>query len=97
MGGRVEWAPEALGDLIEIEEYIARESRLAAERWTARLVTRAAEAAQAPKAARMVPELGDPAVREVFLRDYRIVFRIRPDGILVLRVIHGARRLRGAR
>jgi plasmid stabilization system protein ParE len=91
----VEWAPEALDDLVDIEEFIARDNRLAAERWVARLVTRAAEAAFAPKAARVVPEIGDENVREVFLRDYRIVFRVLDDGILVLRVILGARRLRG--
>jgi plasmid stabilization system protein ParE len=57
-------------------------------------VTRAAEAAFAPEAARVVPEIGDEEVREVFLRDYRIVFRMLDEGIRVLRVIHGARRLR---
>jgi addiction module RelE/StbE family toxin len=90
----VEWAPKALDDLVDIEEYIARDNRLAAERWVARLVMRAAEAAFAPKAARVVPKIGDRGVREVFLRDYRIVFRVLDDGIRVLRVLHGARRLR---
>jgi plasmid stabilization system protein ParE len=78
--------------LVDIEEYIARDNRLAAERWVGRLVTRAAQAAVMPKAARVVPEVGDEAVREVFLRDYRIIFRVLADGIRVLRVLHGARR-----
>jgi toxin ParE1/3/4 len=91
----VEWAPSALDDLVDIEEYIARDNRLAAERWVARLVTKAAEAAFGPRAARVVPEIGDEDVREVYLRDYRIIFRVLDGGIRVLRVIHGARRLRG--
>jgi addiction module RelE/StbE family toxin len=95
VSGHVEWAPEALGDLLAIEEYIARDNRLAAERWVLRLITRAAEAATLPRAARIVPEIGNDDVREVFLRDYRIIFRIREPGIRILRVVHGARRLRG--
>ena len=94
MADRVEWAPKALDDLVDIEEYIARDNRLAAERWVGRIVTRAAEAARSPRAARVVPEIDDPDVREVFLRDYRIIFRVRDEGILVLRVLHGARRFR---
>jgi plasmid stabilization system protein ParE len=94
VAGRVEWAPKALDDLVDIEEYIARDNRLAAERWVGRLITRAAEAAVMPKAARVVPEIGEEMVRETFLRDYRIIFRLLDDGIRVLRVIHGARRLR---
>jgi toxin ParE1/3/4 len=94
--GRVEWAPEALADLIAIEDHIARDDRLAAERWTARLITRAAEALTFPRAARVVPEVRDGDVREVFLRDYRIMFRVIDGGIRVLRVVHGARRVRGA-
>jgi plasmid stabilization system protein ParE len=70
VAARVEWAPDAVDDLAEIEEYIARDNR----------------------ASRVVPEVGDPDVREVFLRDYRIIFRVRADGIRVLRVVHGARR-----
>ncbi len=95
MAEHVEWAPRALDDLVDIEEYIAKDSRLAGERWVARLVTRAAQAAFVPKTGRVVPELGDPQVREVFLRDYRIICRLLGRGIRVLRVIHGARRLRG--
>jgi plasmid stabilization system protein ParE len=94
VAARVEWAPESVHDLVDIEAYIARDHRLAAERWVGRLITRAAEAAQSPRAARIVPEIGNADVREVFLRDYRIIFRVLGDGIRVLRVLLGARRLR---
>jgi hypothetical protein len=41
----------------------------------------------------MVPETGDPAVREIVHRSYRIVDEILtdPDSIYVLRFWHGAR------
>jgi hypothetical protein len=43
----------------------------------------------------VVPEVGDPDIREVFLRTYRIIYRIEPDRILVLTIFEGHRRLRG--
>jgi hypothetical protein len=38
--------------------------------------------------------LSDPDVREVFLRTYRIIYRIEPARILVLTIFEGHRRLR---
>lgn len=39
----------------------------------------------------MVPELNREDIREVLLRSYRIVYRVRPDGIVVLTVFEGHR------
>jgi toxin ParE1/3/4 len=39
----------------------------------------------------MVPELQRPDIREVFLRTYRIVYRIRANAIDVLTVFEGHR------
>ena len=56
---RVEFSPEALGDLDAIYEYIARDSPPAALRWVNRLITRAEKAATQALAGRIVPELAD--------------------------------------
>jgi plasmid stabilization system protein ParE len=40
---------------------------------------------------RIVAEYQDPAVRELIVRRYRLIYRVRLD--LVLRIIHGARQL----
>ena len=40
---------------------------------------------------RVVPEEGRPNIREVFLRTYRIVYRVRVGSILVLTVFDGHR------
>ncbi len=46
-----------------------------------------------PERGRLVPEAGDPAVREVLHRDYRIIYEVHrnPDTVYVLRFWHGAR------
>jgi toxin ParE1/3/4 len=65
---KVELSPTAEADLEAIALYIARDSPRAAEAWVDRLVEAARKAAAAPLAGRVVPELSDPDVREVFLR-----------------------------
>jgi addiction module RelE/StbE family toxin len=89
----IEWTARALADLREIDDYIAADDPAAAERWVAQLIATAKSAAGAPFAGRVVPERASEGVREVFLRTYRIVYRVRESGILVLTVVEGHRRL----
>ena len=46
-----------------------------------------------PRAGRVVPERSDETLREVFVRTYRIIYRLRAKGILILTVFEGHRRL----
>ncbi|HWU89722.1 MAG TPA: type II toxin-antitoxin system RelE/ParE family toxin [Kofleriaceae bacterium] len=87
------WSDGAELDLYEIGDYIALDDPIAAERWIDQLRDRARRAALMPNAGRRVPELDEDNVREVFLGNYRIVYRIEPVGILVLAVLEGHRRL----
>jgi len=59
----------------------------------ARLRQRAQEAAMAPLAGRIVPELGRDDVREVFVRTHRVVCRVRAGPVEVLTVFEGHLRL----
>jgi plasmid stabilization system protein ParE len=40
---------------------------------------------------RVVPELEQASVREVFVHRYRLVYRVEPERIAVLALVHGAR------
>jgi len=42
---------------------------------------------------RVVPEFGEPLIRERFHRQYRIIYRVIEGGIEVDAVLHGARLL----
>lgn len=53
----------------------------------------ARDAEVAPHSGRWVPEFGRSDIRETFLRSYRIVYRVADDGIFVLTVFEGHRRL----
>jgi hypothetical protein len=42
----------------------------------------------------MVPEFQDPDRRETFVYEYRMMYRVEPTRIEILRVVHGRRLLR---
>jgi toxin ParE1/3/4 len=41
----------------------------------------------------MVPEVADKAVRELFVKSYRLIYEVRADTVIVLAFVHGARQL----
>ena len=90
----VVWTARARDDLRDIFEFIAQEDRGAAARWVDRLIQRAELAATMPLAGRSLPELSRSDIREVFVRSYRIIYRVSSDQIRVLTVFEGHRRLR---
>lgn len=42
---------------------------------------------------RMIPEFEDPSRRETFVYEYRLMYRVEPNSIRILRVVHGRRLL----
>lgn len=86
---KLRWMPQALRDIDAIRRHIARDNPAAAREWLGKLQSRARTAATAPWAGRVVPEADLPEVREVFVRTYRIVYRVRGDELQVLTVFEG--------
>ncbi|MGH3088831.1 MAG: type II toxin-antitoxin system RelE/ParE family toxin [Rubrobacteraceae bacterium] len=87
---RVNWTETAIEHLSGIQAYVAQNSPAYARRIVDRLTRRSRQIAQFPYSGRAVPELDLPQVREVLEGPYRIIYRIRPDQIDVLAVIHSA-------
>ncbi|MNP68237.1 Plasmid stabilization system protein [compost metagenome] len=44
-----------------------------------------------PQRGRVVPEMDDPEMREIFIHRYRLIYRIQKDRIIIQTIIHGAR------
>jgi plasmid stabilization system protein ParE len=87
----VAWAQSATDALDEVVAYIARDSREAALRVLERALNAAAELGTMSDRGRVVPELADPAIREVFVYRYRLLYRIDPGRVVVVAFLHGAR------
>ena len=93
MAATLIWTAEALDDIDAIAEFIGLDSPHHAQRVVEGLFELGDVIATHPKAGRVVPELGDPLVRERFLYSYRVIYEIHPERIDVLAVLHGRRLL----
>jgi addiction module RelE/StbE family toxin len=91
---RVIWAPQAIQDVEAIRAHIARDSAHYADLVVERLVAAVERLQDHPRSGRVVPELGDDSIREVIHRNYRIVYRLRPDLVEIATVFHGAHSFR---
>ncbi len=89
---RLVWTRPALEDVREIRAYIARDSPRYARSVAERLFDAVDRLREHPLSGRVVPELGQPTLREVIESPYRIVYRVRADVLEVITVVHAARR-----
>lgn len=87
---RVEQAPGAQRDLDEIWDYIAEDNPGAADRLIDEIRRKLEILAKTPLIGPLRPELM-PGLRCFPVRRYVIYYRAIPDGIEVVRVLHGAR------
>ena len=93
MDVEVTWSPEATEDLELIAEYIARDSEFYARAVVTEILSVSRNIREFPLVGRVVPEIGDENIRERFIYSYRLVYRIEPERILIVAVIHGKRLL----
>jgi toxin ParE1/3/4 len=89
----VRWSLPAKSDLKQIHDYIARDSRYYAKKVIQDIVTSSLALRAFPERGRIVPELSDPKIRELFVYSYRLIYEIGPEDIEILAVIHGKRNL----
>lgn len=93
MAYQVVWSPKAIEDVDEITSYIAKDSVAYAAAVVRKILDTTRNLSRFPLSGRIVPELGDPAIREKLVYSYRIIYRVEAETITVAAVIHG-RRLR---
>ena len=87
----VEWADPAKQDLKAIHDYIARDSTFYAKKVSLEIVEKSEKLNILPEIGRVVPEIGDPKIRELIIYSYRLIYEIFPDKIEILALIHGKR------
>lgn len=90
---KIRFTDTAIEQLDGIYAYVAKDSVRYAERVIDRILERATKVANMPQAAAIVPEYSRSDIREVFVYQYRIIYRILTDQIDVLAVVHGAKPL----
>ena len=88
---RVVWTDEARRALDEALEYIAQESPDGARAVLEQALAAASGLATLSERGRVVPEVQDPALREVFVFRYRLLYEVAPAEVRILTLLHGAR------
>src|SRR3990172_5038270 len=90
---RIVRSPAARLDVTEIAAYIARDDPLAATQLLDTFDEKLHLLAETPELGRAREELA-PGLRSFPVGRYVLFYRTRPDGIELVRVLHGARNLR---
>lgn len=94
MARRVVWSAEALSDLEALADYISKDSAFYAAAFVQEVLDAARTLNRLPERGRIVPELDNPDVRELLVREYRIIYSIEETRIVILALVHGKRDLR---
>jgi plasmid stabilization system protein ParE len=85
---KVHWTDNAVAHLLDIYEYIAYDSPIYAKRMVDRMTKRSEQIARFPMSGRKVPEYEADDIREIIETPYRIIYRIKPEQIDVLTIVH---------
>lgn len=92
---RVEWSDYASADLDDLVHYISRDSAFYAQLFAERVVLATRRLGDFPESGRIIPETEDPALREIIVQGYRVMYRLEPDHVLILAVMHSRRDVGG--
>jgi addiction module RelE/StbE family toxin len=88
------WSQEAVKDLEAVFNYIAKDSQSYAASFIGEIRLAGRSLNQFAERGRVVPEAGQPNIREIFVRDYRLIYHIEQTRVEILALIHGARDLK---
>lgn len=92
---KVNWTIQSKSDLVTIAEYISQDSKAYARVQIKRIRSRANQICDHPQSGRVVPEIGDPTIRELILGSYRIIYLIvSANRVDILTIHHSAKQLR---
>ena len=91
------WTEHAVAQLAAVAEYVSLSSSVYAEQLVERIAHRLEQAREFPESGRVVPEVGREDIRELIEWPYRLVYRVHPDAVEVLSVLHGRQELRELR
>lgn len=94
MARKVIWTYEATVDLLTLAEYITRDSPFYASAFVQEIMDSILSLNEFSERGRIVPELGNANIRELFVKDYRLIYSIEESNVIILGIIHSKRDLK---
>lgn len=92
MAHQVIWSPEALEELNDIGEYIARDTGFYAVAVVEKIFSTAEALTDFPFSGREAPEGKSKSIREKIVFNYRLIYRVDEEKVEIVAVIHGRRK-----
>lgn len=84
----VRWSDHAKADLRHIHDFIAEDSKHYAKKVTQDIVDKTVRLSELPQIGKVVAEIGNPAIRELHIYSYRVMYEVKDEGTYVLAVVH---------
>ena len=93
MDFKIVWTLRSREDLQDIATFIAKDNPQAALSLGDLIFERVDRLERFPQFGRVLPKRNHPNIREIVVKSYRIIYRVRPEEkfVEILRVWHGAR------
>jgi len=86
---KIIWSPLSIERIEEIANYIRDDSVNASIVWVKAVFSKIERLKRYPKSGRIVPEAEREDIREIIYRNYRIIYRIDKNRLVILTVRHG--------
>lgn len=82
------WSLPAKADLKHIHDFIAEDSKYYAKKVAQEIREKTNILVDLPQTGKIVPEINNPAIRELHIYSYRIMYEVKANHCDVLAVIH---------
>ena len=83
---KITWSPLAAEQVRDIASYIALDKPSVAEQWVDKIFDSVEQLIDFPESGRVVPELQINNIRELVQGNYRVIYKILDNSILILTV-----------
>jgi addiction module RelE/StbE family toxin len=90
---KIIWSNDSLDDVDRIREYISLDAEFYAQIFVEKIIQISDRLKNFPMSGRVVPEFNNESIREIIFRNYRIIYEITEENIIILSVIHGSKLL----
>jgi toxin ParE1/3/4 len=91
---QVTWSKKARNDLRDIVRYIARDKPATAELYAHRIFKATRRLKDFPNSGRAIPEENENNLREIIFGNYRIIYKVDNDSVIIVTVHHSSQILR---
>lgn len=94
MARQIVWSKDAIESLEAIAEYIAQDSIVSAKKIVTKVLEAVRKLEQFPHLGIVAPEMSDPTIRQTIVLQYRLIYQVQEDGLVILSIVHARRRQR---